>query len=300
MKLTVTSGEEGRVDKLLAKHYPEAGRKQLAELFETGEVKLRGKRAKKGDFVVAGDEVELAREPVSGDALRPQPDPSVELEILLERPELVVVAQARRDPVAAAARRRARHDRERPRRTLPECAAIGNDPRDGGLVHRLDIGTSGVLVAARTAEAYRGLREAFGKGSVHKEYLAITDGAPGLARDATRRSRSAATASRRSHRRARRPHRVHAPRVDRHARARALHRRDRPHAPGPRAPRVMRTRRSPATPCTRAQRSTGIRASSSTPTCSVCPSPARPTSSSPRSPRASATPATAVGLARLP
>jgi 23S rRNA pseudouridine1911/1915/1917 synthase len=50
--------------------------------------------------------------------------------------------------------------------------------RDGGLVHRLDVGTSGVLVAARTAEAYRALRDAFHAGAVAKEYLAIVDGRP--------------------------------------------------------------------------------------------------------------------------
>jgi 23S rRNA pseudouridine1911/1915/1917 synthase len=61
---------------------------------------------------------------------------------------------------------------------FPECAAIGDDPRDGGLVHRLDIGTSGVLVAARTAQTYRALRDAFRAGEVTKHYVAITDGRP--------------------------------------------------------------------------------------------------------------------------
>jgi 23S rRNA-/tRNA-specific pseudouridylate synthase len=60
----------------------------------------------------------------------------------------------------------------------PECASIGDDPRDGGLVHRLDIGTSGALIAARSLEAYRELREAFGTGRVDKVYLAIVDGRP--------------------------------------------------------------------------------------------------------------------------
>jgi len=60
----------------------------------------------------------------------------------------------------------------------PECAAIGDDPRDGGLVHRLDIGTSGVLIAARTPDAYRRLRDAFGTGQVEKHYLALVDGRP--------------------------------------------------------------------------------------------------------------------------
>ena len=175
---TVEVGQEGRVDKILAKHYPHAGRKQLAELFEAGEVKLRGKRAKKGDVAVVGDVIELAREPITREALRPLPDPSIELEILHETPELVVVNKPAGVPSqplragelgtianALAAR-------------FPECAAIGNDPRDGGLVHRLDIGTSGVLVAARTPEVYAAMRAAFGGGGVKKEYLAITDARP--------------------------------------------------------------------------------------------------------------------------
>ena len=45
-------------------------------------------------------------------------------------------------------------------------------------MHRLDIGTSGVLVAARTDAAYRELRTAFGQGRVEKVYLAITDARP--------------------------------------------------------------------------------------------------------------------------
>ncbi|HET9991434.1 MAG TPA: RluA family pseudouridine synthase [Kofleriaceae bacterium] len=180
MKLIVAADEQGRVDKVLAKHYPAAGRRQLAELFEAGEVKLRGKKAKKGDFVSPGDEIELAREPVSGDALRPQPDPAIALEVLLETPDIIVVNKPAGMPsqplragelgtVANAIVAR-----------WPECAAIGDDPRDGGLVHRLDIGTSGVLVAARTAEAYRRLREAFGKGDVQKHYLAIVEGVPSV------------------------------------------------------------------------------------------------------------------------
>ena len=84
MKFSVAENEAGRADKVLAKHYPEAGRKQLGELFDAGEVKLRGKKAKKGDMCAVGDELELAREPVSGEALRPLPDPSIMLEILVE------------------------------------------------------------------------------------------------------------------------------------------------------------------------------------------------------------------------
>ncbi len=176
MKLTIDVAD--RIDKALARFYPEAGRRQLAQLFDDGAIRVNGKRAKKGDRVTIGDIVELAREPVSGIALRPAPDPDVPLQILLERSELVVVAKPPGIPsqplragelgtVANAIAFR-----------FPECVAIGDDPRDGGLVHRLDIGTSGALVVARTNEMYHALRDAFSAGQVSKHYLAITDGHP--------------------------------------------------------------------------------------------------------------------------
>lgn len=178
MKITV--GDADRADKALARAFPDAGRRQLAQLFDEGAVKIAGKRAKKGDRVAAGDVIELAREPVAGDALRPLPDPeaAAQLVLLVERADLVVIDKPagmpsqplRAGELGTAANAIAAR--------FPECAAIGDDPRDGGLVHRLDIGTSGALVAARTAEAYRALRDAFGAGGVAKEYLAITGGRP--------------------------------------------------------------------------------------------------------------------------
>jgi 23S rRNA pseudouridine1911/1915/1917 synthase len=176
MKLTIDVAD--RADKALARFFPEAGRRQLAELFDDGAVRVNGKRARKGDRVAVGDTVELAREPVSGVALRPAPDPDIPLVVLVETSELVVVDKPAGIPsqplragelgtVANAVAFR-----------FPECVAIGDDPRDGGLVHRLDIGTSGVLVVARTLEVYHALRDAFGAGQVAKHYLAITDGHP--------------------------------------------------------------------------------------------------------------------------
>jgi len=178
MKLTVS--EADRVDKALAKHFPEAGRRQLAQLFDDGCVRVAGKLAKKGDRVAAGDIIELSREPVFGDALRPAPDPDVaaRLVILLERPDLVVIDKPIGVPSQPLRAGELGTIANAIVHRYPECAEIGDDPRDGGLAHRLDIGTSGVLVAARNAEIYRALRDAFGAGLVHKEYLAITCSRP--------------------------------------------------------------------------------------------------------------------------
>jgi 23S rRNA pseudouridine1911/1915/1917 synthase len=177
-KVTVQPGQEGRVDKALAAHYPDAGRRQLAELFDAGAIRVRGKRAKKGDRVSAGDIIELERTPVSGDALRPAPDPSITLELLVERPDWVAVNKPAGIPSQPLRAGELGTIANALAAKFPECAAIGDDPRDGGLVHRLDIGTSGVLIAARTADAYARLREQFGSGQIEKHYLAITDQRP--------------------------------------------------------------------------------------------------------------------------
>jgi 23S rRNA pseudouridine1911/1915/1917 synthase len=178
--MKITADADDRADKVLARHFPEVGRRRIAELFDEGCVKIGGRRARKGDRVAAGDVLELSREPLAGDALRPAPDPDAAagLEILVERPDVIVIVKPAGMPSqplragehgTAANAIAARY---------PECAAIGDDPRDGGLVHRLDVGTSGALVAARTEAAYRALRDAFGAGAVDKQYLAITDGRP--------------------------------------------------------------------------------------------------------------------------
>lgn len=55
----------------------------------------------------------------------------------------------------------------------PEVAGLpGIKPTEPGLLHRLDRDTSGVVLIARTAEAFRDLRAQFRAGAVRKEYLA--------------------------------------------------------------------------------------------------------------------------------
>ncbi len=63
-------------------------------------------------------------------------------------------------------------------RRYPEMANVGSAQRPG-VVHRLDIGTSGVMVFARTKRAYMDLRRQFeSHRSVEKTYLAVVHGSP--------------------------------------------------------------------------------------------------------------------------
>lgn len=54
----------------------------------------------------------------------------------------------------------------------------GGDPERAGIVHRLDRGTSGLLVAARDADTHRRLQAALAKRLITREYVALVEGLP--------------------------------------------------------------------------------------------------------------------------
>lgn len=104
------------------------------------------------------------------------------IEIILEDRDFVVVDKPSGMIVHPAPGRREPALTDILVREFPEMAGVGSRDRPG-VVHRLDIGTSGAIVFARTRRAYLRLREAFESHSgVEKTYLAVLHGAPQPAR----------------------------------------------------------------------------------------------------------------------
>lgn len=146
-------------------------------------VRLNGRRARKGETVHAADRVTVEGPLPEAGQLAPVPEPGLGVEVIYEDGALVALAKPPGMPShplragelgtlanALVAR-------------FPECAAVGADPREAGLVHRLDRDTSGLLVAARDAATWGTLRQAFREGRVRKQYLALVAGeveAPGV------------------------------------------------------------------------------------------------------------------------
>lgn len=61
----------------------------------------------------------------------------------------------------------------------PEVKRVGDDPSERpGIVHRLDKGTSGVMLAARNQETFESLKRLFKTRRIEKTYLALVVGAP--------------------------------------------------------------------------------------------------------------------------
>ena len=170
-RVRVTGATPTRLDACVRALAPELSRRLVRTLIDDGAVLVNGRPGRKGTRVADGDVVEL---PALA-ALEPEPD--LPLRVLYEDARMIAIdkpggvrghALDPRQRGTMAAALLARH---------PELATVG-DPLAAGLVHRLDIGTSGVLVAARSAEAHRALRAAFRSHAVTKRYVAVVVGTP--------------------------------------------------------------------------------------------------------------------------
>ena len=152
-------------------------RTRAADLVSQGRVLLDGAAAAKSDRVHAGAwlDVELPDPPQPASALIAEPVPG--LRVLHDDEDIVVVDK----PVGVAAH-------PSPGWTGPtvvgglasagyRIATSGAAERQG-VVHRLDVGTSGVMVVAKSERAYTLLKRAFKERTVEKVYHALVQGHP--------------------------------------------------------------------------------------------------------------------------
>ena len=150
---------------------PEVGSRSAAEkLVESGSVQVDGRARPKSYRLEGGEqlEVELPPEPAPG-IVREEVEHSIAYEddhlLVVDKPAGVVV-----HPGAGHASGTLVHG-------LAGQSAGGEEDRPG-IVHRLDRDTSGLLVVARTDEAYEGLRELVAARALERGYLALVRGHP--------------------------------------------------------------------------------------------------------------------------
>jgi 23S rRNA pseudouridine1911/1915/1917 synthase len=159
-RLTVEdAGARVRLDRWLAGAVPGLSRARIQALIETGHVRVDGVQRKSSHRLAAGERVEIEI---------PLPPPE-ELEhvLVLDKPAGMVVhpgAGHARGTLAAAVLAHA-----------PGTAGVGG-PRRPGVVHRLDKDTSGLLVMAKTPEAYASLTAQLLARSVRRVYLTVVHG----------------------------------------------------------------------------------------------------------------------------
>lgn len=163
-----------RLDRFLALRYPERSRSALQKLIGDGTVTLGGERVRPSAVLRAGDRIDLRFPAPAPTGLVPE---SIPLVIVHEDADLLVVDKPSGmivHPGAGAETGTLVHALLARGGTL---SGIGG-PRRAGIVHRLDRGTSGLLLVAKTDRAHLALAAAFEGREVEKTYQALVYGRP--------------------------------------------------------------------------------------------------------------------------
>ena len=175
--LPVPDGLAGdRVDAGLARLLG-VSRTRAAELAEAGGVHLDGRTVGKSDRLVAGAWLSIDMTPLEAPAPVVEAQPVPGMRIVHDDEDVVVVDK----PVGVAAH-------PSPGWTGPTVvgalAAAGyrvstsGAAERQGVVHRLDVGTSGLMAVAKSERAYTALKHAFRVREVDKVYHAVVQGHP--------------------------------------------------------------------------------------------------------------------------
>jgi len=177
--LDVAEDDAGkRLDQFLAAKLPNVSRARVQQLISAGKVLANGTPAKASLRVKAGQQIEIVGQ-VQLPPLRAIAE-DIPLDIVYEDNQLAVVNKPAGMMVHAGA---GATDDARNRGTLVNALLhrFGSLSQAGGhlrpgIVHRLDRGTSGLIVVAKTDESHRRLAEQFARRTVKKTYIALVHG----------------------------------------------------------------------------------------------------------------------------
>jgi 23S rRNA pseudouridine1911/1915/1917 synthase len=173
-RFTVEADQAGqRLDLFLASLMPDQSRSSVQRLIKEGRVHRSDNREARANAPVReGEEVSVEIPPPV--AATPEPE-ALPIPILYEDSDVVVVNK----PAGMVVHPAAGH----PQGTLvnallhhiKDLSGIGGEQRPG-IVHRLDRGTSGLMVVAKHDVAHRALMQQFQDRQIEKEYIALVWG----------------------------------------------------------------------------------------------------------------------------
>lgn len=171
--MTVCAGESDRglrLDAFLVARGLSQTRGEAQRAVEQGRVRVNGGTRAKSHRMSAGERVEVQA---------PQPDPEtlagdVPFGVVLEDDHLMVVDK----PAGVVVHPGAGNRSNTLAQALSGRAQGGPDPERRGIVHRLDRDTSGLLVVAKSDEAYAELQRMIRDREVERDYLALVEGRP--------------------------------------------------------------------------------------------------------------------------
>jgi 23S rRNA pseudouridine1911/1915/1917 synthase len=157
---------------VLADLDPELSRSAAARLARAGLVAVNGRPGRPSEAVREGDVLQY--EPPEPESLEPSAEP-IALAIVHDDPDLLVIDKPAGMVVHPAAGHRSGTLVHALLGLGGQWSSVGGVVRPG-IVHRLDKGTSGLMLAARTDQAHRSLAAQLADRTLSRTYLAIVRG----------------------------------------------------------------------------------------------------------------------------
>jgi 23S rRNA pseudouridine1911/1915/1917 synthase len=173
LHLSVPATNEGeRLDAFLVSHVEGWSRARLQRLIEEADVLVNGHAVKSSYKLRLNDEIEIDLTPPPSTAFAPEDIP---LNVVYEDTELIVVNKPAGIVVHPAAGVASGTLANALAFHFQQLSTSGGLARPG-IVHRLDKGTSGLMVVAKTESAHEDLADQFRDREIFKSYVALVHG----------------------------------------------------------------------------------------------------------------------------
>ena len=167
---------EQRLDRIVAL-IADVSRASAASLIQAGGVVVDGVQAETGKTKIAEGQTIAINTALLPKKELPTADASVILDVVFDDTDIVVINKRAGLVVHPGAGNPTGTMVNGALARFPEMASAG-DPLRPGVVHRLDAGTTGLMVMAKTQAAYEALVDALSKREVKRTYLALVWGHP--------------------------------------------------------------------------------------------------------------------------
>lgn len=164
----------GRLDKIILTHFPSSTRAFIAKAFSRGNISVDGITRPKAFNPPRGAVVHISSL-LEGDDRSVIPEEG-ELNIIYSDADLIAINKPSGWPCHPVSPSENGTLANRLITIYPELIDIGDDPLMPGLLHRIDTGTSGLVLCARTPLAFNSLRAQFVEQTIKKTYTAVVHG----------------------------------------------------------------------------------------------------------------------------
>ena len=173
----IDGGDAGkRLDVFLAGRFPSSSRALCRDTVLAGNVSVNGTPCRNKGYKLRVGDVVSAEGLLEVEDNRVRPDDTVQPDIVFQDDALIAVNKPAGIPVQPLSCTERGTLMNGLVARFPELARIGDTPLMAGALHRIDIWTSGLVLAARTPESFDAMRRQFAERAVVKTYLALVEG----------------------------------------------------------------------------------------------------------------------------